>query len=170
MLCLFDATTLESKGTLTLSTPIPRIQGVSFDPASRRFAVAADNPARTIGYIYFVSLDGEVVGPTYTVPQTGELEGLDFTQGYIGYVIQPFDYVYFLFSIQAAGSGFYPASQVEVDGVAQPTRYENGELLEAIVPASALQTFGQAHVTVVNPPPGGGTSSALPFTVTQSDL
>jgi hypothetical protein len=168
VLCLYDATTLESKGTLTLSTPIPRIQGISFDPASRRFAVTADNAARTIGYIYFVSLDGEVIGPAYTVPQTGELEGLDFTQGYIGYVIQPFDYVYFLYSIQVMGSDFYRASQVEVNGIAQSTTYENGGLLEAIVPASSLRSFGQAQVTVLNPSPGGGTSSAFPFTVTQS--
>lgn len=169
VLCLYDATTLESKGTLTLSTPIPRVQGISFDPASRRFAVSADNAARTIGYIYFVSLDGEVVGPAYTVPQTGELEGLDFTQGYIGYVIQPFDYVYFLYSIQVTGSDFDQASQVEVDGAAQQTTYENGELLETIVPASSLHEFGQVQVTVLNPAPGSGTSSALPFTATQSD-
>ena len=168
VLCLYDATTLESKGTLALSTPIPRIQGISFDPASQRFAVTADNAARTIGYIYFVSLDGEVVGPAYTVPQTGELEGLDFTQGYIGYVIQPFAYVYFLYSIQVTGSDFYRASQVQVDGTAQQTTYENGELLDAIVPASSLHGFGQVQVTVLNPPPGG-TSSALPFTVTQSN-
>jgi hypothetical protein len=167
VLCLYDATTLESKGTLTLSTPIPRIQGISFDPASQRFAVTADNATRTIGYIYFVSLDGEVVGPVYTVPQTGELEGLDFTQGYIGYVIQPFDYVYFLYSIQVTGSDFYPASLVEVDGVAQQTTYENGELLDAIVRTSSLHRFGQVQVTVLNPSPGGGTSSALPFTMTQ---
>jgi hypothetical protein len=165
VLCLYDATTLESRGTLTLSTPIPRIQGMSFDPASQRFAVTADNAAGTSGYIYLVSLDGEVLGPAYTVPQTGELEGLDFTQGYIGYVIQPLDYVYFLYSIQVAGSDFYPASQVEVDGVAQQTTYENGELLDAIVPASSLHSFGQVQVTVRNPSPGGGTSSALPFTV-----
>jgi hypothetical protein len=168
VLCLYDATTLESKGTLTLSTPIPRIQGISFDPASQRFALTADDAARTGGYIYFVSLDGEVVGPAYTVPQTGELEGLDFTQGYIGYVIQPFDYVYFLYPIQATGSGLYPASKVEVDGAAQQTTYENGDLLDAIVPASSLHRFGQAQVTVLNPSPGGGTSSALPFT-TQSE-
>jgi hypothetical protein len=170
VLCLYDATTLKSKGTLTLSTPIPRIQGISFDPVSERFAVTADNETRTIGYIYFVSLDGEVVGPAYTVPQTGELEGLDFTRGYIGYLIQPFDHVYFLYSIQATGSGFYPASQVKVDGVAQSTTYENGELLDAIVPASSLHSFGQVQVTVLNPSPGGGISSALPFTVTQSGV
>src|ERR1700691_757610 len=122
VLCLYDATTLESKGTLTLSTPIPRIQGISFDPASQRLAVTADNAAKAVGYIYFVSLDGEVVGPAYTVPQTGELEGLDFPQGYIGYVIQPFDYVYFLYPMQVTGSHFYPASQVQVAGARQQTK------------------------------------------------
>ena len=169
ILCLYDATTLKSKGTLRLSTPIPRIQGISFDPASRRFAVTADNADRTVGYIYFVSLDGTVVGPAYTVPQSGELEGLDFTQGYIGYVIQPFDYVYFLYPIQVSGSDFYPASQVEVNGVAQQTAYENSDLLDAIVSASSLHGFGQVQVRVIEPPPGDGTSAALPFTVTQSE-
>jgi hypothetical protein len=169
ILCLYDATTLEFKGTLKLSTPIPSIQGISFDRASQRFAVTADNAARTVGYIYFISLDGEVVGPAYTVPQTGELEGLDFTQGYIGYLIQPFDYVYFLYPIQVRGSDFYPASTVEVDGALQQTTYQNSESLDAIVAASSLHTFGQVQVTVSNPSPGGGNSSALPFTVKQSE-
>lgn len=167
-LCLYDATTLEYEGTLTLSVPIPRIQGISFDPVSQRFAVTADNADRTIGYIYFISLDGQVVGPVYTVPQTGELEGLDFTQGYIGYLIDPFDYVYFLYPIQLTGSDFYAASRVEVDGVAQSTAYENDGLLDAIVSAASLGSFGQLHVTVLNPPPGGS-STALPFSVTASD-
>lgn len=169
LLCLFDATTLQSKGTLTLSTPIPRIQGISFDPVSQRFAVSADDATKKIGYIYFVSLDGEVVGPAYTVPQSGELEGLDFTQGYIGYVIQPFDYAYFLYPIQVTGSNFSPASQVQLDGAAQNTTYESGEVLDAVLPASSLHRFGQFQVTVVNPAPGGGASSALPFTVTASE-
>lgn len=169
ILCLYDATTLQSKGTLTLSTPIPRIQGISFDPASQRFAVTADDATKEIGYVYFVSLDGAVVGPAYTVPQSGELEGLDFTQGYIGYVIQPFDYVYFLYPVQLMGSNFYPASQVQFDGAAQTTTYESGEVLDAIVPASSLHRFGTFQVTVLNPAPGGGTSSALPFTVTASE-
>jgi hypothetical protein len=169
VICLFDATTLESKGTLKLSTPIPGIQGISFDPASQRFAVTADNAARTIGYIYFVSLEGQVVGPAYSMPQSGELEGLDFTQGYIGYVINPFDYIYFLYPIQLTGSHFYAASRMEIDGVAQQTTYESGELLNALVPASSLGGFGPVQVTVANPTPGGGTSSALPFTVTESE-
>jgi hypothetical protein len=169
ILCLYDATTLRYEGTLTLSTPIPRIQGISFDPASRRFAVTADNADRTVGYVYFVSLDGTVVGPAYTVPQTGELEGLDFTQGYLGYVIQPLDFVYFLYPIQVIGSDFYPASQVEINGVAQQTTYESSELLDAMVSVSLLRGFGQVQVTVTNPTPGGGTSYALPFTVTKSE-
>jgi len=162
-LCLFDATTLESEGTLTLSTPIPGIQGISFDPASQRFAVTADNAGRTIGYIYFVSLDGGVVGPVYTVPQEGELEGLDFTQGYIGYVINPLDYVYFLYPVQVAGSDFYAKSSVEINGIAQPTTYENGGLLDAVVPASSLGGFGEFQVTVENPTPNAGTSTPLPL-------
>jgi hypothetical protein len=169
VICLFDATTLESKGTLKLSTPIPGIQGISFDPVSQRFAVTADNAARTIGYIYFVSLDGEVFGPEYTTPQSGELEGLDFTQGYIGYVVNPFDYVFFLYPIQLTGGNFYAASRIEIDGVAQQTTYESGELLDAVVPASSLAGFGPVQVTVANPTPGGGISSALPLTVTESE-
>jgi hypothetical protein len=60
-------------------------------------------------------------------------------------------------------------SRVKVDGAAQQTTYENGGLLDAIVSASSLGSFGQVQVTVQNPSPGGGTSSALPFTVTQSE-
>jgi hypothetical protein len=168
-LCLYDATTLQYKGLLKLSVPIPRIQGISFDPGSQRFAVTADNADRTVGSLYFVSLTGEVVGPAYKVAQTGELEGLDFTQGYIGYVINPFDTVYFLYPLRLTGSDFHAASQVEIDGKAQQTTYEGDDLLDAIVSAASLGSFGQFHVTVLNPAPGGGTSSSLPFSVAASD-
>jgi hypothetical protein len=167
-ICMFDATTLESKGRLTLSTPLPRIQGISFDPASQRFAVTTDNQDRTVGYIYFVSLSGEVVGPAYTAPQSGEMEGLDFTQGYIGYVVGSHNYVYFVFPFQVSGSDFYAASQVEVNGAAQQTTYESDGLLDVVIPGSLLGSFGALQVTVENPSPGGGASSALPFTVSPS--
>jgi hypothetical protein len=77
-----------------LSANIPGIQGISWSPERNQFAVTADNADQTIGYIYLVSQAGAVVGPVYTTPQADELEGVDYTQNTIRYLVG--GYVYFL--------------------------------------------------------------------------
>jgi WD40 repeat protein len=86
-LWIYDLYTLKLKGTLALSTNILKIQGISWNPAQSQFAVTADSADQNTGYIYLVSASGAVTGPVYTVPQKGELEGVDYTQSTIRYLI-----------------------------------------------------------------------------------
>ncbi len=64
------------------------------------------------------------------------------------------------------GKDFMPSSAVAWNGAALPTTYISGTQLTASIPASNLTTAGTVDVTVVTPPPGGGTSSLQNFTIT----
>ncbi|HEU5320764.1 MAG TPA: choice-of-anchor D domain-containing protein, partial [Methylomirabilota bacterium] len=63
------------------------------------------------------------------------------------------------------GANFTSASVVRWDGVARTTTYVGGTQLRAAISATDLATAGSHQVTVSTPAPGGGTSSALTFTV-----
>jgi parallel beta-helix repeat protein len=65
------------------------------------------------------------------------------------------------------GSNFVSTSVVNLSGVAQPTSYGNSDYLIAML--SNLDTAGALNVTVTNPAPGGGTSSAAQLTVSGSN-
>ena len=68
--------------------------------------------------------------------------------------------------LQVTGTGFVTSSTVNWNGVALQSTYGSGTSLSAVVPASDLASEGTAMVTIVSPAPGGGTSSALTFTIT----
>ena len=93
-LWIYDLKTLTLKGTVRLSQNIEKIQGISWNPKSKRFALTADNAPQTVGYIFLVSSTGQVQGPIYTTPPLGELEGVDYTQDSIRYLIRR--HVYFI--------------------------------------------------------------------------
>jgi hypothetical protein len=69
-------------------------------------------------------------------------------------------------SITVSGSNFISSSSVEWNGIALATTYVSTTSLTAQVPASDLQSAGSATITVVNPGPGGGSSSGTLFTIT----
>jgi hypothetical protein len=64
------------------------------------------------------------------------------------------------------GAGFVQASVVRFAGLALQTTFVTGSQLTAQIPAGLLTSGASAPVTVVNPPPGGGTSNAVTFTIT----
>jgi hypothetical protein len=63
------------------------------------------------------------------------------------------------------GSGFVPGSVVDFNGSPRPTGYSSSTQLAVSVLASDVATAGTVAVTVVNPNPGGGTSSSQNFTI-----
>ncbi len=63
------------------------------------------------------------------------------------------------------GSAFYPASQVTFDGVAAATTYVSSTELRATLSATQLASAGAIAVRVATPPPGGGTSALVSFSV-----
>jgi parallel beta-helix repeat protein len=63
------------------------------------------------------------------------------------------------------GSGFISQSVVDWNGTALATSDVSSTELTATIPASDFTSVGNASITVTNPAPGGGTSSALTFQV-----
>ena len=68
------------------------------------------------------------------------------------------------FTLTVSGSNFVPTSVVHWNGSVRPTTFANANQLTATISAADIQSLGNDSVTVFNPTPGGGTSSASPFT------
>ena len=74
------------------------------------------------------------------------------------------------FTLTVNGSNFVPASIVNWNGMALDTTYVSASQLTASVPISDVASAGTAGVTVTNPSPGGGTSTASNFTINGANL
>jgi hypothetical protein len=62
------------------------------------------------------------------------------------------------------GTGFTASSTVALNGTNIGATYVSSTELTVSIPASSLALPGNANITVTTPAPGGGTSTALPFT------
>jgi beta-propeller repeat-containing protein/centrosomal CEP192-like protein len=69
------------------------------------------------------------------------------------------------FMFEVTGTNFFPASVVRIGGVAQPTTYSNSSQLTVNGDPALIATIGELPVTVFNPTPGGGETSAITLTV-----
>lgn len=67
-------------------------------------------------------------------------------------------------SISLTGTGFVPHSIVQWNGSARATTYVSATELQASLTAADVSTAGTGQLSIVNPSPGGGTSSVLTFT------
>lgn len=70
------------------------------------------------------------------------------------------------FTLTVNGSKFVSSSVVRWNGSDRPTTFVSSTQLQAAISSADITEAGTKQVTVFTPPPGGGTSSALPFTVT----
>jgi Subtilase family len=70
------------------------------------------------------------------------------------------------FTLTLNGTNFVSTSVANWKGSARATTFVSATQLTAAITAADLATSGTASVTVVNPSPGGGTSNALTFTIT----
>lgn len=68
-------------------------------------------------------------------------------------------------AITVNGTGFTGSSKARFNSADLTTAFGSATQLTAMIPASSLTAAGVANITVFNPTPGGGTSSATAFTV-----
>lgn len=73
------------------------------------------------------------------------------------------------FTLSVKGSGFVPGAMVYWNGEARQTAYVSSGELQAAVRATDLAIPGVVSITVANPEPRAGVSTALPFAVTVPD-
>jgi uncharacterized repeat protein (TIGR01451 family) len=67
-------------------------------------------------------------------------------------------------TLALTGANFVPASTVQWNGAARPTTFVDSSDLTATIYAADIQSLGNYNVAVSNPSPGGGVSTAIPFT------
>jgi hypothetical protein len=73
------------------------------------------------------------------------------------------------FTLTVNGSSFISGSVVKWGGSNRTTTYVRSTQLTAAISASDIASAGTVQVTVFNPTPGGGTSSALTFTINAAE-
>ncbi len=71
------------------------------------------------------------------------------------------------FVLTISGSNFISGSVVRWNGIDLPTTYVSAVTLTVQVPAAQIAASGTASVSVFNPAPGGGKSTALSFIITK---
>jgi hypothetical protein len=69
------------------------------------------------------------------------------------------------FTLTVNGTNFEAKSVVNFNGKSEATTFVSTTKLSAAIPASDVAVVGNMNITVTNPAPGGGTSTASPFTV-----
>lgn len=72
------------------------------------------------------------------------------------------------FTLTVTGNNFLSFSTIEWNGSQLPTEYVSSNELQAQVSAADVSTVDSVSVNVVTPSPGGGSSTALPFTIVSS--
>ncbi|MGA8684843.1 MAG: beta-propeller fold lactonase family protein, partial [Candidatus Sulfotelmatobacter sp.] len=73
------------------------------------------------------------------------------------------------FTLTINGTNFVAGSTVNFGGSAPATTFVSSTQLTAAIPAASIASTGTTAVTVTNPAPGGGTSKAINFTITNGD-
>ena len=72
------------------------------------------------------------------------------------------------FTLTVNGTNFTTDSKVQWGGTERSTTFFNATKLTAWIPASDITIKGTANCTVVTPTPGGGTSNAATFTISDT--
>ncbi len=73
-------------------------------------------------------------------------------------------------TLAVTGTNFVSTSVVQWNGLARTTTFVDSTHLTALITTADLATVASTPVTVKNSTPGGGTSSALPFTTTPIEI
>ena len=71
------------------------------------------------------------------------------------------------FTLTVSGTGFSSGAVLNWNGTPRTTEIISSSQLKATISAADVAKAGTASVTVVNPAPGGGTSTAIYFPIRQ---
>jgi hypothetical protein len=165
--------TVGSNGSFTVQStgfPLPSLSETGALPAGVTFTDNHDGTA---------TISGTPTGSagTYTFTLTAHNgSSSDATQNFTLSVVAPVPVLSSLrtasategdagFDLTVTGSGF-SGSVLQWNGTALTTTFVSGTQLTAVIPTADLAEEGSATITVFNPSPGGGTSNALDFTIT----
>ena len=128
----------------------PRVSA-SWDGTKAAWASNFGFDASPTGYsdIYFVQIPGNNPAPSVTslTPSSMPAGSSSFT-------------------LTVNGTGFISSSLVQWNGANRSTTFVSGTQLRTTIAAADVALAGTASVRVFTPAPGGGTSSALTFTIT----
>jgi hypothetical protein len=146
--------TLASSGTTYLSSS-PAALPVTLDGLARGLAV---------GGPYTVTARNAGLSTTAALRVTGDAPRPGLSSLVPDQVVRGAGAVF----IRLLGSNFSGTSTGRVGGVSQPTTFFSTNELSMRLPAEATATAGVLQVDVETPPPGGGTSAALPLLVVEA--
>jgi hypothetical protein len=156
-------------GTVTTSAPFSIVSGGSFSlldagastTVTVRFAPTAG--AAATGNVTFAANGGSVVeiltGVGVAPNPAPTLTSLSPSSATVGGEA---------FLLTVSGTGFVPTSTVAWNGAPRTTTYVSPTELRAAIPASDIAFTGRDSITVTNPTPGGGTSTAETFRTRRS--
>ena len=148
---------------LTSTPTYPPNNGISYETYTLTFSQISGDAIRIDGApggsAYFVSLGELLVYGIGAITPPPNLTSISPTSASNG--DSPF-------KLTVTGANFGSASRVQWNGSSRPTTFVSATQLMASIPASDIAAAGTAQVTVFNPSPGGGASSALTFTVNQA--
>ena len=69
------------------------------------------------------------------------------------------------FTLRVCGSSFISSSVVRWNGIDRPTTFASGAELRVAIPDTDTAVGAIVRITVYNPPPGGGTSNTVNYTI-----
>jgi len=99
------------------------------------------------------SINFPITGPNNAAPSVGSLSPTSTAAGGSD------------FELTVSGSNFVSSSTVEWNGVPVATAFLGSSRLVALITAADIASSGSVDVGVTNPPPGGGTSKTVAFTI-----
>jgi DNA-binding beta-propeller fold protein YncE len=149
-----EPTTIISASELTASIPASAIA------TTGTASVTVNSPGPGGGASNAVNFAVSPGGGIHPTPAIGTLSPTGVSAGGPGFTL----------TITDSSSSYVDGSFVRWNGTDRPTTFVAANEITAQIPASDSSTPGTASITVFNPPPGGGLSSAALLTIVEGGL
>jgi hypothetical protein len=153
VLSAYGQKSLELNGTLAFPQVTQPIVRSLVRWGSNGFAFLAQGSTPYVQAVYLLTSSLASPLKANAVPQLKYLDPSSISTGTQG------------FQLTVNGQNFVESAVVNWNGTPLQTTYVAGTVLTAVVPTSDLTNSGSAVITITNPPPGGGTSRPIQFTV-----